>query len=162
EQANDPVWMGQKPFDFALNLKSVFPKNLLKGWPAPSLAQCTVNGQLVCLQDNLAQEVLYATQKLMKHFDYSVPTTWQQWAALCGGGRPGPAGGPAAALPLRWASAPLVAGQGGGGRWIVSWHGKNTAAAVDVVKWATSSFTVKSAVNSLSPGYPSYGPAAAK
>src|SRR4051794_30826140 len=82
EQANDPVWMGQKPFDFALNLKSVFPKNLLKGWPAPSLAQCTVNGQLVCLQDNLAQEVLYVNQKLMKQFGYSVPTTWQQWAAL--------------------------------------------------------------------------------
>ena len=82
EQANDPVWMGQKPFDFALNLNGVFPKNLLKGWPAPSLAQCTVNGQLVCLQDNLAQEVLYVNQKLMKQFGYSVPTTWQQWAAL--------------------------------------------------------------------------------
>ncbi|HZR96557.1 MAG TPA: hypothetical protein VFA56_12735, partial [Gaiellaceae bacterium] len=36
EQANDPVWMGQKPFDFAMNLKGVFPSNLLKGWPAPS------------------------------------------------------------------------------------------------------------------------------
>ena len=37
EQANDPVWMAQKPFDFAMNLKGVFPANLLKGWPAPSL-----------------------------------------------------------------------------------------------------------------------------
>src|SRR5206468_13128565 len=53
EQANDPVWMGQKPFDFALDLKTAFPANLRKGWPAPSLAQCTVNGRLVCLQDNL-------------------------------------------------------------------------------------------------------------
>ena len=26
EQANDPVWMGQKPFDFATDLKTVFPK----------------------------------------------------------------------------------------------------------------------------------------
>src|SRR3954469_4422154 len=42
EQANDPVWMGQPPFDFALNLKGVFPAALLRGWPAPSLAQCTV------------------------------------------------------------------------------------------------------------------------
>ena len=38
EQANDPVWMGQKPFDYALDLKTVFPKNLLAGWPAPSLS----------------------------------------------------------------------------------------------------------------------------
>ncbi len=82
EQANDPVWMGQKPFDFALDLKGVFPANLLKGWPAPSLGQCTVNGHLVCLQDNLAQEVLYVNQKLMKQFGYAVPKTWQQWAAL--------------------------------------------------------------------------------
>ena len=27
EQANDPVWMAQKPFDFAMNLKGVFPAN---------------------------------------------------------------------------------------------------------------------------------------
>ena len=82
EQANDPVWMGQPPFDFALNLKGVFPAALLRGWPAPSLAQCTVNGRLVCLQDNLAQEVLYVNKKLMNKFGYTVPTTWQQWAAL--------------------------------------------------------------------------------
>ena len=82
EQANDPVWMAQKPFDFALDLKTVFPKSLLAGWPAPSLAQCTVNGHLVCLQDNLAQEVLYVNKKLMTQFGYTVPTTWQQWAAL--------------------------------------------------------------------------------
>ena len=82
EQANDPVWMGQPPFDFAMNLKGVFPASLLKGWPAPSLAQCTVNGRLVCLQDNLAQEVLYVNKKLMDQFGYKVPTTWQEWAAL--------------------------------------------------------------------------------
>ena len=54
--------MSQPPFDFALNLKGVFPASLLTGWPAPSLAQCTVNGRLVCLQDNLAQEVLYVNK----------------------------------------------------------------------------------------------------
>ena len=43
EQANDPVWMAQKPFDFAMNLKGVFPANLLKSWPSPSLAP--VHGQ---------------------------------------------------------------------------------------------------------------------
>ena len=37
EQANDPVWMGQAPFDFAADLKGIFPADLLKGWPAPSL-----------------------------------------------------------------------------------------------------------------------------
>jgi ABC-type glycerol-3-phosphate transport system substrate-binding protein len=257
EQANDPVWMGQKPFDYALDLHGVFPKNLLQGWPAPSLAQCTVNGRLVCLQDNLAQEVLYVNKKLMTQFGYSVPTTWQQWAALgakvakehpgyiignigdsygawlylwadkcpisqviapstvrinssdvhCtrmaslldpliksgvvpaesiftadfatkwGGDNdkillmPGPtwyakdifsgtlhvpAGQLTAALPLRWNSEPLVTGQVGGGPWIISRHTKNVAAAIDFVKWVTTTDKAKA----VAPGYPSYAPAA--
>ena len=83
EQANDPVWMAQKPFEFAANLEGgVFPADLVAGWPEPSIAQCTVDGHLVCLQDNLAQEVLYVNKKLMDKFGYKVPTTWQEWAAL--------------------------------------------------------------------------------
>jgi ABC-type glycerol-3-phosphate transport system substrate-binding protein len=257
EQANDPVWMGQKPFDFAADLKKVFPAALLKGWPAPSLAQCTVNGRLVCLQDNLAQEILYVNQKLMNQFGYKVPKTWQQWAALgakvakehpgyiigsvgdsyghwlylwagqcpieqvvapntvkinasdvhCtrmaklldpliksgvvsnetifaadfakryGGANdkillmPGPtwyakdinsgvlnipAGEITAALPLRWKKEPLTTGQVGGGPWIVSKHTKNMDAAVDFVKWVTTTNEAKK----VAPGYPSYKPAA--
>ena len=82
EQANDPVWMGQKPFDFAATSRASSRRRSSAGWPKPSLAQCTVNGHLVCLQDNLAQEVLYVNKKLMNQFGYKVPTTWQQWAAL--------------------------------------------------------------------------------
>jgi ABC-type glycerol-3-phosphate transport system substrate-binding protein len=81
-QVNDPVWMGQKPFDYAMDLKGVFPAKILKGIPAPSVKQCTVDGRLVCVQDNLAPVVLYYNKKLMAKFGYSVPTTWQQWAAI--------------------------------------------------------------------------------
>jgi ABC-type glycerol-3-phosphate transport system substrate-binding protein len=259
EQANDPVWMGQPPFDFAMNLKGVFPASLLAGWPAPSLAQCTVNGRLVCLQDNLAQEVLYVNKKLMNQFGYTVPTTWQQWAALgakvakehpgyiigtvgdsyghwlylwpdrcpisqvvapktvrinsanvnCtrmaslldplianksvsavtifspdfakayggendkillmpgptwyakdifGGTLKVPAGEMTAAMPLRWNNEPPTTGQVGGGPWVVSKHTKNARAAIDFVKWATTSLAVKGKPGPLSPGYPSYGP----
>jgi ABC-type glycerol-3-phosphate transport system substrate-binding protein len=261
EQANDPVWMAQPPFNYAMNLKGVFPASLVKGWPAPSLAQCTVTGRLVCLQDNLAQEVLYVNKKLMSKFGYSVPTTWQQYAALgakvakehpgyiigtlgdsyshwlylwpdqcplsqgiapktvrinsadvhCtrmaklldplvanksvatvtifspdfakayGGAddkvllMPGPtwyaqgvfeptlkipAGEMTATLPLRWGREPLTTGQVGGGPWVVSRHTKNLAAAIDFVKFATTSLAVKAKPGPLSPGYPSYGPAA--
>ena len=31
EQANDPVWMGQKPFDFAMDLKGAFPRRSAAG-----------------------------------------------------------------------------------------------------------------------------------
>ena len=83
EQANDPVWMAQKPFDFAHGPQDRLPgRTSSRAGPRRRSAQCTVNGRLVCLQDNLAQEVLYVNKKLMNQFGYTVPTTWQQWAAL--------------------------------------------------------------------------------
>ena len=82
EQVNDPVWMAQKPFDFAAPVKGLISDSLLSQWPAPSTAQCTVNGVQICVQDNLAQVVLWVNKKLMDQFGYTVPTTWQQWAAL--------------------------------------------------------------------------------
>ena len=82
EQVNDPVWMAQKPFDFAEPVTGLIPQSLLSQWPAPSTAQCTINGTQYCVQDNLAPVVLWVNKKLMDKFGYQVPTTWQQWAAL--------------------------------------------------------------------------------
>ena len=61
-------------------------------------------------------------------------------------------------MPLRWGSEPLTTGQVGGGPWVVSKHTKNLAAAIDFVKWATTSPAVKAKPGALAPGYPSYGP----
>jgi ABC-type glycerol-3-phosphate transport system substrate-binding protein len=82
EQVNDPVWMAKPPFNFAQPVGSLIPQSLLSKWPAPSTAQCTVDGAQYCVQDNLAQNVLWVNKKLMDKFGYTVPTTWQQWAAL--------------------------------------------------------------------------------
>jgi ABC-type glycerol-3-phosphate transport system substrate-binding protein len=82
EQANDPVWMAKKPFEFAAPVKGLIPDNLLSQWPAPSTAQCTIDGVQYCVQDNLAQVVLWVNKKLMDQFGYTVPKTWQEWAAL--------------------------------------------------------------------------------
>jgi ABC-type glycerol-3-phosphate transport system substrate-binding protein len=82
EQVNDPVWMAQDPFNFAADMGAALGKDVTSKWPAPSLAQCTVNGTLVCIQDNLAPDVLWVNQKLMTQFGYTVPKTWQEWQAL--------------------------------------------------------------------------------
>jgi ABC-type glycerol-3-phosphate transport system substrate-binding protein len=82
EQVNDPVWMAMKPFEFAAPVKGLVPDSDLSQWPGPSTAQCTINGTQYCVQDNLAQVVLWVNQKLMRRFGYEVPTTWQEWAAL--------------------------------------------------------------------------------
>ena len=49
-----------------------------------------------------------------------------------------PAGEMTAALPLRWNREPLSTGQVGGGPWVVSKHTKNQEAAIDFVKWVTT------------------------
>ncbi len=82
EQVNDPVWMAQKPFEFAAPVEDLIPQDLLSKWPASSTAQCTIDGTQYCVQDNLAQVVLWVNKKLMDQFGYPVPKTWQEWAAL--------------------------------------------------------------------------------
>ena len=44
EQVNDPVWMAKKPFEFAQPVKGLIPQDVLSKWPAPSTAQCTIDG----------------------------------------------------------------------------------------------------------------------
>jgi ABC-type glycerol-3-phosphate transport system substrate-binding protein len=82
EQVNDPVWMARKPFDFAAPVEELIPDELRSQWPATSTAQCTIDGKQYCVQDNLAQVVLWVNKKKMDAFGYTVPTTWQEWAAL--------------------------------------------------------------------------------
>jgi ABC-type glycerol-3-phosphate transport system substrate-binding protein len=82
EQVNDPVWMAQKPFEFAQPVKGLVPDDVLSEWPEPSTAQCTIDGTQYCVQDNLAQVALWVNKKLMRQFGYKTPTTWQEWAAL--------------------------------------------------------------------------------
>jgi ABC-type glycerol-3-phosphate transport system substrate-binding protein len=82
EQVNDSVWMAKAPFNFAAPINGLIPQSILSQWPSPSTTQCTINGTQYCLQDNLAQVVLWYNKKLMTQFGYTVPTTWQQWAAI--------------------------------------------------------------------------------
>jgi ABC-type glycerol-3-phosphate transport system substrate-binding protein len=82
EQVNDPVWMARKPFDFAAPVEKLIPENLRSQWPETSTGQCTIDGKQYCVQDNLAQVVLWVNKKQMDAFGYTVPKTWQEWAAL--------------------------------------------------------------------------------
>ncbi len=82
QQVQDPVWMAQEPFEFAAPLEDLISEDVLSEWPETSRAQCTVDGKQYCVQDNLAQVVLWVNQKRMDEFGYTVPTTWQEWAAL--------------------------------------------------------------------------------
>jgi ABC-type glycerol-3-phosphate transport system substrate-binding protein len=74
--------MAKKPFEFAAPVEKLIPESLRSKWPAASTAQCTVDGKQYCVQDNLAQVVLWVNKKQMDAFGYTVPKTWREWAAL--------------------------------------------------------------------------------
>ena len=70
-----------------------------------------------------------------------------------------PAGQLGVATPPAWGSGPATTGDVGGGTWFISSHSKNLAAAEKFAEFVTTADDYQ--VN-VAPGYPAYGPAAAK
>ncbi len=64
------------------DLTPYVPKNIVDNFAPGALAGCQVNGKLVCLRNDLAQNVLWYNKKLMDQFGYTVPTTWEDYQAL--------------------------------------------------------------------------------
>jgi ABC-type glycerol-3-phosphate transport system substrate-binding protein len=67
---------------YAADLTSMVPKSLVSGYPKGVLNVCMSNGQLICLRNDNAQNVLWYDAPLMKQWGYAVPTTWAQYEAL--------------------------------------------------------------------------------
>jgi ABC-type glycerol-3-phosphate transport system substrate-binding protein len=85
-QNNDAAWASQKSggkqaFAAVLN-KGLVPNDVLSKFTEGSLNPCTVDGQVYCLRNDLAQAVLWYNKKLMDQFGYAVPTTWEEYQAL--------------------------------------------------------------------------------
>ncbi|WP_432936903.1 ABC transporter substrate-binding protein [Kribbella sp. CA-253562] len=85
-QNNDAAWASQKSggkqaFAAVLN-KGLVPDDTLSKFTEGSLNPCTVDGQVYCLRNDLAQAVLWYNKKLMDQFGYAVPTTWEEYQAL--------------------------------------------------------------------------------
>lgn len=85
-QNNDAAWASQKSNGkqaFAAVLdKGLVPKDTLGNFTEGALNPCTVNGQVYCLRNDLAQAVLWYDKTLMDKFGYAVPTTWEEYQAL--------------------------------------------------------------------------------
>ncbi|MGH1549811.1 ABC transporter substrate-binding protein [Leifsonia poae] len=85
-QNNDASWASQKTNGkqaFAAVLdKGLVPKDTLDNFTEGALNPCTVDGQVYCLRNDLAQAVLWYDKTLMDKFGYTVPTTWEEYQAL--------------------------------------------------------------------------------
>ncbi len=69
--------------DWAMDLKPLIAQDVVDGFEAQVLAECQrPDGRLICLSNDVAQSVTYYNKPLMDQFGYTVPTTWEELAAL--------------------------------------------------------------------------------
>jgi ABC-type glycerol-3-phosphate transport system substrate-binding protein len=68
-------------FNYAQPLDAAIPKDVQDGFSTGN-RMCTIDGKLYCLQNDLAQDVLWYNKPQMEKFGYTVPTTWAEYKAL--------------------------------------------------------------------------------
>ncbi|PRY52876.1 multiple sugar transport system substrate-binding protein [Knoellia remsis] len=78
---NEVASLSSKLFDYAQPLNDLVPADVQKNFGTAN-AGCTIDGQLYCLKNDLAQSVLWYDKTLMGEFGYEVPKTWDEYAAL--------------------------------------------------------------------------------
>ena len=68
--------------DYPADLYEWVDQEIIDGFAEGSLDPCIHEGKLVCLRNDLAQEILYYNVPLMEEFGYEVPDTWEEYEAL--------------------------------------------------------------------------------
>ena len=79
-QPNDIASLTSPLFDFAQPLTDLVDEDIQEGFLES--ATCTVDGELYCLRNDLAQGVLWYNKPQMEAFGYEVPTTWAEYQEL--------------------------------------------------------------------------------
>ncbi len=83
EENYDAASLGDSSYnDLAVLNKGLIPKSILDKWAPNTLANCTFDGKVLCLRNDIGQDVLWVNTALMSKFGYTVPTTWAQWQSL--------------------------------------------------------------------------------
>ncbi len=67
---------------FSADISRHIPKSVLNRFAAGSLAVCQEGRKLLCLRNDLAQQVLWYDAVRMRQWGYKVPRTWQEFRAL--------------------------------------------------------------------------------
>ncbi|HZQ80696.1 MAG TPA: extracellular solute-binding protein [Gaiellaceae bacterium] len=67
---------------YAGDLSKYIPPKVVKQFVPTSNTSCYLGGKLLCLRNDLAQDVLWVNTKLFQQFGYKVPQTWQQFEAV--------------------------------------------------------------------------------
>ena len=83
QQVNDPVWMAQEPFEFAAPLEELDLRGHRSDeWPDDARPPVHRRRQALLPPGQPRPGGALVNKKQMDEFGYTVPTTWEEWAAL--------------------------------------------------------------------------------
>lgn len=79
---NIPAQLTTARGGYLLDLTSLVPKATIDGFAQDALKPCQVDGKLLCLRNDIAQDVFWYDAASFKQFGYEVPATFEQFEAL--------------------------------------------------------------------------------
>ncbi len=79
---SDISWASSPQINYTANLTNLVPKSLVNGYAPAAISACEIGGQLRCLRNDDAADVLWYNAKLFQEWGYTPPKTWPQYQAL--------------------------------------------------------------------------------
>ena len=79
---NIPAQLTSRGANYLLDLTPLVPKATLDGFATDALTPCWIAGKLVCLRNDIAQNVFWYDGKAFHDFGYEVPTTFEEFETL--------------------------------------------------------------------------------
>ncbi|MDQ0634175.1 ABC-type glycerol-3-phosphate transport system substrate-binding protein [Arthrobacter pascens] len=81
QNPDDATSLSSSQYNYMASLDSLVSQDVQKGFGNANQG-CTQGGKLMCLKNDLAQDVLWYNKPLMEKFGYKLPTTWDEYQAL--------------------------------------------------------------------------------
>jgi len=78
---DDIAWASGAQVNYTADLTKLLP-DVIKGYSDQVLAPCKIDGQIRCLRNDAAPDVFWYNKKFFQQNGYTVPKTWEQYAAL--------------------------------------------------------------------------------
>lgn len=78
---DDIAWASGAQINYTADLSDQLP-DVIKGYSDQVIAPCKIDGQIRCLRNDAAPDVFWYNKKFFDDNGYTVPKTWEQYAAL--------------------------------------------------------------------------------
>jgi ABC-type glycerol-3-phosphate transport system substrate-binding protein len=78
----DVAWASDSSINYTADLSKLVPSKILGGYDSATIGVCRIGGELRCLRNDTAPDVLWYNAKLFAQWGYTPPKTWEQYETL--------------------------------------------------------------------------------